>query len=249
MIYSNLIAHMVIFCNMQIKKSFFVKIFVTVIILISPTMVSAAGGEFTLHPSGGDAYDRGEGFTVDILIDSNGESLVKARSVITFDPELVKVTEAKRNNSLFLTWPVDESTIDNENGVVMLTGFTQSGTGEPYLTEGDSDVFARLTFEILEEGELTLDWEFSGNDESFNSVMITDGSPPQNVLETKPDSGTYTLIIGESTDTSTDAPDTGLEFEISEILIGFVLMVLGMYLMITKPAPTKRNGTVVVYED
>jgi len=237
---------MVIFCNMQIKKLLFVKIFIILILTISPTLISASGGEFTLYPSGTKAYDRGEGFTVDILIDSNGESLIKARSVITFDPELVKVTEAKRNNSLFLTWPVDESTIDNKNGVIMLTGFTQSGTGQPYLTEGDNDVFARLSFEILEEGELTLDWEYSGIDESFNSVMMTDGSPPLNILTTKPDSATYTLLIGDAVvDT---APDTGAEFEFSEMLVGFCLVVLGMYLMIAKPAPTKRSGTVVIYE-
>lgn len=240
---------MVIFCNMQIKKTVFVKIFTILILAISPALASASGGEFTLYPSGGKAYDNGEGFTVDILIDSGEESLVEARSVITFDPELVKVTDAKRNNSLFLTWPSDESTIDNENGVVMLTGFTQSGTGDPYLTEGDPDVFARLSFEILKEGELTLDWEFSGTDESFKSVMMTDGSPTQNVLETKPASATYTLIIGESTTpTGTDTPTTGIEFKISEILVGTVLVILGMYLMIAKPAPTKRTGTVVIYE-
>lgn len=239
---------MVIFCNMQIKKTLFIKILTILILTISPALVSAADGEFTLYPSGSTAYDRGDGFTVDILIDTNGNSLVKARSVITFDPELVKLTEAKKNNSLFLTWPTDESTIDNENGVVMLTGFTQSGTGSPYLTEGEPDVFARLTFEILEEGELTLDWEFSGTDTSFNSVMMTDGSPPENILNTKPDSGIYTLVVGEAVDTPT-APDTGIEFEGSEILVGSVLVILGMYLMIAKPAPTKRTGTVVIYEE
>ena len=234
---------------MQVRKNIFTKILTVLILLaVSPVFVYASGGEFTLYPSGGKAYDYGDGFTVDILIDSGGESLVEARSVITFDPELVEVTEAKRNNSLFLTWPADESTIDNENGVVMLTGFTQSGTGDPYLTEGDADVFARLTFKILKEGELTLDWEFSGTDESFKSVMMTDGSPTQNVLETKPDSATYTLIIGESTDTETNTPSTGLEFNISEALIGTALIILGAYLMIAKPAPAKRTGTVVVYE-
>jgi len=237
---------MVIFCNMQIKKLILIQIFVILILTISPALISASGGEFTLYPSGTKAYDRGEGFTVDILIDSNGESLVKARSVITFDPTLVKVTEAKRNNSLFLTWPVDESTIDNENGVIMLTGFTQSGTGKPYLTEGENDVFVRLTFEILKEGELTLNWEFSGTDESFNSVMMTDGSPPLNILTTKPDSATYTLLIGDAVVNT--APDTGIEFEFSEILVGFCLVILGMYLMIAKPAPAKRSGTVVIYE-
>ncbi len=118
---------------------------------------------------------------MDILIDSGGEELVEARAVITFDPSMLKVTEAKRNNSLFLTWPSDESTIDNENGVVMLTGFTQSGEGTLYSTDGDPDVFARLTFEILEEGETSLEWEYSGENESFKSVLMKDGSPPQNV--------------------------------------------------------------------
>ena len=241
---------MVIFCNMQIKKNIFIKILIVLILLItSPVFVSASSGEFTLYPSGGKAYDNGEGFTVDILIDSGGESLVEARSVITFDPELVEVTEAKRNNSLFLTWPADESTIDNENGVVMLTGFTQSGTGDPYITEGDPDVFARLIFKVLKEGDLTLDWEYSGTNESFKSIMMKDGSPTQNILVSKPDSATYTLVLGSSGNSSgTDTPSTGLEFKVSEVIVGFVLVFLGMYLMIAKPAPTKRTGTVVVYE-
>ena len=241
---------MVIFCNMQIKKDIFIKILIVLILLItSPVLVSASSGKFTLYPSGGKAYDSGEGFTVDILIDSGGESLVEARSVITFDPELVEVTEAKRNNSLFLTWPADESTIDNENGVVMLTGFTQSGTGDPYITEGDPDVFARLIFKVLKEGDLTLDWEYSGTNESFKSIMMKDGSPTQNILVSKPDSATYTLVLGSSGSSSgTDTPSTGLEFKVSEVIVGSVLVFLGMYLMIAKPALTKRTGTVVVYE-
>lgn len=238
----------VIFCNMQIKKTFFVKILAVLLLSIGPNLASASSGEFTLYPPGGNAYDSGEGFTVDILIDSGGNELVEARAVITFDPELVKVTEAKRNNSLFLTWPSDESTIDNENGVVMLTGFTQSGTGEPYITEGDPDVFARLTFEVLKEGELTLDWEYSGNNETFTSVMTTDGSPPDNILEAKPDSGVYTLIISGTAQPPIESPETGIDFKGYEIVVGFCLVLIGAYLMITKPGPTKKSGTVVIYE-
>ncbi len=235
---------MVIFCSMQIKKSFFLKIFFVFLFFLIPSFVYASEPMFSFYPGEGDAYDSGDGFTVDILIDSGGEELVEARAVITFDPSMLKVTEAKRNNSLFLTWPSDESTIDNENGVVMLTGFTQSGEGTLYSTDGDPDVFARLTFEILEEGETSLEWEYSGENESFKSVLMKDGSPPQNVLNSKPDSATFNLITGESV----TAPDTGLDPESTQILAGAGLALLGSFLLIFKPGSTKKSGTVVIYE-
>lgn len=204
-----------------------------------PSFVYASEPMFSFYPGEGDAYDSGDGFTVDILIDSGGEELVEARAVITFDPSMLKVTEAKRNNSLFLTWPSDESTIDNENGVIMLTGFTQSGEGTLYSTDGDPDVFARLTFEILEEGETSLEWEYSGKNESFKSVLMKDGSPPQNVLNSKPDSATFNLITGESV----TAPDTGLDPESTQILAGAGLALLGSFLLIFKPGSSKKFGT------
>ena len=211
--------------------------------LVFPSFVHASEPSFSLYPTSGTVYDTGSGFTVDILIDSGGDELTEARAVITFDPDMLQVTEAKRNNSLFATWPSDESTIDNENGVVMLTGFTQSGEGTLYATDGDADVFARLTFEVVKEGETTIDWEFSGEDESFKSVLMKDGSPTQNVLESKPDSVTFTLKTSTAT-----APETGLDPQITQVLVGLGLALIGAYLLIFKPYSTKKTGTVIVYE-
>ena len=87
----------------------------------------------------------------------------------------------------------DESTIDNENGVVMLTGFTQSGSGTLYKTGAKPDVMARLAFKIVKPGNTVLDWEFDNGDNLFQSVMLKDGSPPTNILRVKPDSAIFKI--------------------------------------------------------
>ena len=121
---------MVIFFNMIVKNIISISILTILTILIPITTVSAASPMFYFYPESGVIKNVDDGFTVDVLIDSAGESLTEARMVFNFDPRLIQVSKASRNNSLFEEWPEDESTLDNENGVVMLTGFTQSGSSD-----------------------------------------------------------------------------------------------------------------------
>jgi hypothetical protein len=163
--------------------------------------------------------------------------------VFTFDPRQLQITKASRNNSLFQQWPNDESTLDNENGVVMLTGFTQSGSGQLYKTSGEADVLARLEFEIVTEdtqAEIPLEWEFTGSDELFQSVLVADGSPPQNVLVTRPTDGLY--VIGELTRTAIDPR------HIPFIVGGFLILVAGVIISSKPEFTRKKYGTVVVYD-
>jgi hypothetical protein len=210
--------------------------------LLSPT-VQAASSTLTFYPSRGIVKDVEEGFIVDILIDSSNQELSKARMVFTFNPEQIQIVKASRNNSLFQQWPDDESALDNENGLVMLTGFTQSGSGNLYKTSGDPDVLARIEFEVItedQEAEIPLEWEYTGSDELFQTVLIADGSPPQNVLDTRP---TDALInIGELTNTAIDPR------HIPFIVGGFLILIAGI-LITSKPEFTrKKYGTVVVYD-
>ena len=81
----------------------------------------------------------------------------------------------------------------------MLTGFTQSGSSELYNSNGDADVMARLEFEVnLKVKEVLLSFEYSGEDELFSTVLVKDGSPPQNVLLSKPTSANYIEWICKS---------------------------------------------------
>jgi len=206
--------------------------------------VYAASPMFSFYPESGVVKNTEDVFTVDVLIDTDGMSLTEARMVFNFDPRLVQVAKASRNNSLFEEWPDDESSLDNENGVVMLTGFTQSGSGDLYKTSGDPDVFARIEFEIITdktEVEIPLEWEFTGSDELFQTVLLADGSPPQNVLDTRP--GDATFRIGRLTQTAIDP-------KYVPFIAGGLLILIAGVIITSKPEMTrKKYGTVVVYDD
>lgn len=204
----------------------------------------ASEPNFSFYPDGGDVVNKDEGFLVDVLIDSGGEELTSARFVVTFDPAYLKLEKAERNNALFEQWPNDESTIDNEEGVVMLTGFTQSGSGTLYKTGTKPDVMARLEFEIVKAGSTTLDWEFDNGDNLFQSVMLVDGSPPTNILKVEPDSAIFKIGARQYTPINTAIP-----FDKAILVGGVILIIFGGLMVFAKPRDfTKGKGTIIVYE-
>ena len=235
---------MVIFFSMIVKKIILISILTTLTILFPVTTVYAASPMFSFYPESGVIKNVKDGFIVDVLIDSDGESLTEARMVFNFDPRLVQVSKASRNNSLFEQWPDDESTLDNENGVIMLTGFTQSGSGDLYKTSGDPDVFARIEFEIITDDinvKIPLEWEFTGSDELFQTVLLADGSPPQNILEIRPKDASFQ--IGELTQTAINPK------YIPFIIGGFCILIAGVIITSKSDITRKKYGTVVVYDN
>ncbi len=216
-----------------------------------PTTVFASPS-LSITPSGGYVAE-GANFTIDILINSDGEDLIQARSVITFDPTKLRIVKAQRNNGLFLQFPNDQQTTDNENGVVMLTGFTQSGSGTLYNTDGNADVFGRITFQAIKEGSVKIDWEYSGQDQPFKSVLLADGSPPQNVLSYKPSSVSFTI---QDTGGSIQQPKTGIFDE--NIFVPGVIGVIGglslfsgssIVLGFSNRLKRRKYRTIVEYDD
>lgn len=201
---------------------------------------------FKLYPPGGQVMNKDQGFVVDVLIDTAGEEIISANFSLLFDPEVLQVIKAERNNSLFSQFPSDQASIDNENGVIYLTGFTQSGTGSLYRTEGDPDIFGRITFKVLEIGETTLDWEF-GENATFGTEIYADGSPPQNILNSKPSAVTFT--IGEEVLDPSNV-NTGFTVDKYIIVTGAVLLLFGGFMVFTKPGNLrKKSGTVVIYDE
>jgi hypothetical protein len=220
-------------------------LFLALFFLSAPHLVSAAEPTFSFLPDGGTVKNKEQGFVVDVLIDTAGEEIVSAKFTVLFDPEVLQIIKAERNNSLFSEFPEDESSIDNSNGVVMLSGFTQSGTGSTYTTGEKPDVLARLTFEVLQEGETTLDWEYTGQGDIFDTVMYKDGSPPQNILLTKPDAATF--VIGENV---VEIPETGLSLDKYILATGAVLLLFGGFMVFTRPSNFRKgSGTIVMYDD
>lgn len=238
------------------KKIFLptIAIFLSLLYCFIPNSAFAqsSSAEFILYPKSGWIKPNTE-FTVDVLINTNGEEVTLARSVVTFDPQLIKVTKAERNDSLFCTWPADEQTIDNTEGVVMATGFCQSGSGTLYKTTGDSDVFVRLTFEALKEGNLVLDWEYSGQDQPFKSVIMKNGSPTTNILNSAPSKGTYILSIKDP-NAKPPVPETGI-FSSDKVIIvsilglGILSFAFGFNLILDPKRKYFNDAqTIVVYD-
>jgi len=229
---------------MTTSRIFKLLIIVLPLIFLPLKSVSASEPNFSFYPDGGNVVNKDEGFLVDVLIDSGGQELTSARFVITFDPSYLKLEKAERNNALFEQWPNDESTIDNEEGVVMLTGFTQSGSGTLYKTGTKPDVMARLEFKIVKAGSTTLGWEFDNGDNLFQSVMLIDGSPPTNILKVEPDSAIFKIGAKSYTPINTAIP-----FDKAILVGGVILIIFGGLMVFAKPRNfTKGKGTIIVYE-
>jgi hypothetical protein len=207
--------------------------------------VNAAEPTFSFFPNGGTVANREQGFIVDVLIDTAGEEIVSAKFTILFDPKVLQVKKAERNNTLFSQFPEDESSIDNTNGVVMLSGFTQSGSGNLYSTGEKPDVLARITFEVLQEGETTLDWEYDREDVVFDTAMYADGSPPLNILPSKPDGAIFSI-----SDEVVEIPETGFSTDKYILVTGTVLVLFGAFMIFTRPHGFRRKtGTVVIHDE
>lgn len=222
------------------------------VILISTVLISAlsfngvyaAQPSLTFYPSSGVVSDIEKGFTVDVLIDSAGYEISKARVVIKFDPNVVKLRKAYRNTSLFDEWPTDGSSTDNVNGIVMLTGQSKAEGGKLYKTEGSADVLARFEFDVVatKSQDIVLEFQYSGTDETLQSVII-DGVTSTNILATKPASAVFSLDINEK------IPKTGISMNTLGIIGGILLILAGGFVKSSSPRSfTKRRGTIVVSE-
>lgn len=230
----------------------------TTLVTLAILAVSALGASsalyaatFKISPGSGYVLED-EDFTVDILIDSSGENILLARSVITFDPTKLQLVTAERNNTLFDQYPDSGASTDNENGVIMLEGFTQSGVAPLYLTGSEPDVFARLRFTAVKDGNVTLDWEYNGNDEQFKSVIMADGSPPVNVLNSKPAAVTYKIqdvdnpgATTGSTTPVTSIQDNTMTFVGTGVIVSALLILGGSKILINSGNPFSRKRTVV----
>lgn len=213
------------------------------ILLLSFMGVHALEPSLSFYPSSGVISNIEEGFTIDILIDSGGYEVDKVRAVVKFDPAVLQLRRALRDNSLFELWPDDQQSTDNTEGIVMLTGVIQTEGTPLYVTQDLPEVLARLEFDVItqEKQDVVFEFEHSGLDEELKSVII-DGTSSLNILTTKPSSATFYLDIE-------DIPETGIDMNSLGIIVGIVLILVGAFVRSSRIEilPTRR-GTVVLSE-
>jgi len=230
---------------MIVKKLITISL-VSLFLFLSTGKLFAAGPSFSFFPDGGIIVDKSKGFSVDVLIDTDGQEAISAKFVVLFDPTVLQLTKAERNSSLFETWSEKESSLDNENGVIMLGGFSQEGTENPYITEGEPDIMARLTFKVLKEKTTYLDWEFDTSNGVFVTEIKSNNSPSIPILLNRPKMATFQIGNG----TVIKQPDTGIFDAKYLIVAGVVLALFGGFMIFTRPSFYRRGkGTIVIIGD
>ncbi len=167
---------------------FFYILFGTLFFFLAfPNRILAASPEMSLYPSSGYAL-LGEDFTVDIMLDTRGEQTTKAKAVLRFNPDEIKVVKAEHAD-LYCQYPEDEYTVDNDEGWIVLTGFCL----DPYYsTASQAELFGRFTFQPLKEGETEIEF-VSNNSEDDKTLVMDTGSPPQ-TLDVVKSGGTYEIV-------------------------------------------------------
>ena len=97
--------------DLKYKLYLFFLAFVS-IFAFNTKVILAVEPELSLYPASG-TVDLGRDFMVDVLVDTKGQEVVLVRAVLKFDPELVQVKTAERNEDIFCDWPEGEQLIDN----------------------------------------------------------------------------------------------------------------------------------------
>jgi len=238
---------------MRMKK----KSLLTLLLLLFAFPIYASAATFEIFPKEG-SVELTDEFYVDILIDSEGAQVNKASAVLTFDPTYLEIISAERNNALFDQFPADMQTTDNDNGVIMLTGFTQSGGDfDLYQTDGDPDVFARIQFKSQRPGRFTLDWEYNGEDLPFKTVILADGSPPSVVLDSAPAFASFTSLDDDNDGTGNFQGEVVPVTAAGDYIFGYIgvglvfvgAMIYRLFDPIRSLLLDKRSGTVVITKD
>lgn len=188
--------------------------FATPVLAVSPT--------FTLYPDGGYAILNRE-FSVDILLNTAGRDTTNARAVLSFDPDRLEVTKVAFGG-LYCQYPEDEYSADNTNGEVILTGFCL----DPYYnSDSTSGLFGRVTFRPLLEGTATINFEYSTTGGDDVSAIKDTGSPPINILASRPDGVSYSVVTQVPGGSQAQLPGAGI-FDNKALVLGFSLIIVSI---------------------
>ena len=103
-----------------------------------------------------------EEFTVDVKLDSSGQTINAAQATITFPKDIIEVTNVQKDSSIFSFW-LQEPIFSNNDGTVKFIGGAQGGSS------GGSLQILRINFKTKNIGTAPLSFEDA-------AVTAADGS-------------------------------------------------------------------------
>lgn len=142
---------------------------ISIIFLSFPKLVSAAKLYITPPYS---SYYTEDFFTVEMRLDSEGESINAAEGGIQFSPETAEIVGIDNSNSIFSLW-IEEPAFDNERGLLSFSG----GTPSPGF-KGSDGIITAVTFRTKKNAQ-NLELSFQEN----SRVLLDDGSGKEAVLK------------------------------------------------------------------
>jgi len=142
-----------------------------------PSPAKAAGASLFFSPASGQ-YTVGKTFTVRVMVNSGGGMGINAsEAAINFDPALLLVSKATKDNSIFSLWTQDP-TFSNKNGTISFGG------GAPAAFSGSAGTIINIVF--VTKGEGTANVTFSSG-----MVLAADGKGTD--VYSGGGTGTYTI--------------------------------------------------------
>lgn len=172
---------------------------------LSPVYAQTVTATFQLKPASG-THKVNDKFTVQIQLKSTASKRVSyARSILTFDPTMLEVSDSVQHGSIFCNYPSDSANYiaDNTQGLLMITGIS-SGTSScayPELT-ATPVTFAQVTFTAKKAGNADVSFIFNGQQGDNVSGIVDTNSPPQFIM-TSPQDASFTITTSTTTTTPT----------------------------------------------
>ncbi len=93
--------------------------------LVLVALSSASAADLKVSPSTG-TFGTGKTFSVDLTINTFGESINAAQVKLQFDPKILEVKSVSKEGSIFNFW-LKEPTFSNDTGIIEFIGGTPSG--------------------------------------------------------------------------------------------------------------------------
>lgn len=231
------------------KKSLTI-LMMAIILLVTASKVEAAGATLTLSPASG-TFNKGCGFTINVLLDTGGAATDGTDAIIFYDPTRFKANQI-RSGTIYADYP--RNLIDAQNGKITISGLASVSTAFT-----GAGTLGTIDFEVLStapEGatQMTFDFDASNPSKTTDSNVAERGTVADilsavgngsylvgtgsctavSPTQTPGGSGMYTLPVGSPvTVTATPIPATlpqagVLENTLMIVAIGSALTILGI---------------------